>query len=475
MLRPASPLLCSGFASRAFAVGALLSGCVALAAPPDFTRRTEVGHVIPTYPVPYVVPAVTEVKAILDRIRDRAIATTSFHVYDRETGAEILVPDLAHLNPNAVVDRRLGGLNGWDYTNGVVLSAFRLISDATGDSRYFDQNVRFFDWIFAWQPYFAALEAKTGRRNEFSTMNHMGALDHCGAIGCALIRTQAKHPDPRYAAWIDRIATYIRDEQFRLEDGTLARQRPQPRSLWTDDFYMAVPFLAHLGHASDQSAAWDDAARQVVQLSARLFVPERGLYAHGWSDNSDGVGPRFYWGRANGWATLAMAELLAVLPADHPQHTAVLRLYRQHLRTLVELQDGSGLWHNLLDRSDTYLETSASAMFVYSLAKGVDEGWLSASFAPAALTGWNAIAARVLPDGRVDGICEGTTYANDSTYYTHRGAGPDTTFFGAVLYAGLEVMKLLQNPALQLAAPQPGAVNSALHVRRAEDLPKVRS
>ena len=104
-------------------------------------------------------------------------------------------------------------------------------------------------------------------------------------------------------------------------------------------------------------------------------------------------------------------------------------------------------------------------MFVYALARGVNEGWLSPVFGPAAITDWNGLVTRVLPDGRVDGICEGTTYANDVIYYTYRGASADTIFVGPVLYAGAEVIRLLQNPNVQIAAPTPNAVNSALHVK----------
>ena len=126
-------------------------------------------------------------------------------------------------------------------------------------------------------------------------------------------------------------------------------------------------------------------------------------------------------------------------------------------------------------------------MFVYGLAKGVNEGWLSPIFAPAAITGWNGLATRVLADGRIDGICEGTTYANDSTYYYYRGASANTTFGGSVLYAGMAVvlgaalwgwkknfLQMLQNPKLKLSAPQPGSVNSALHGRWTDDLPKIK-
>lgn len=453
---------------------ALVTGATLAAAPIDYSRRAEGEGAVPAYPTPYVVPAPAEIKAVLDRLKDYTVAHSSFKVFDNQTGLEITEPDLAHLNPHAVVDRRLGSLNGWDYTNGVIFSAFAMIGDATGDASYREHNVRFYDFIFKWRPYFEAIQQQTGRRNEFSAMNHMAALDHCGSITCALIRTNEKHPDPRYAAWIDRVDTFISKGQFRLADGTLARERPQPRSLWTDDFYMAVPFLAQRGRTTGDTRYWDDAVRQVRQLSARLFVREKGLYDHGWSEVTDGYDPRFYWGRANGWAAVAMAELLSVLPADYPGRADVLQLYRQHLRAIVELQDGSGLWHNLLDRSETFLETSASAMFTYALAKGVNEGWLSAEFAPAAITGWNGVVTRILPDGRVAGICEGTTYANDATYYFHRGAGSHTNFYGSTLYAGLEVMKLLQNPALQILPPKPGAVNSAIQARAAADAPKIK-
>ena len=70
----------------------------------------------------------------------------------------------------------------------------------------------------------------------------------------------------------------------------------------------------------------------------------------------------------------------------------------------------------------------------------------------------------MLPNGRVSGICEGTTYANDMVYYAHRGAGECTTFFGTVLLAGGEMIRLLNNPTIKITSPTPGAVNSAMQV-----------
>lgn len=431
----------------------------------DYTRRIDGATAVPEYAIPYVVPTPDAVKATLDRIRDYAVRSTSLKVFDNATGLEITDP--AKLTATAVLDGRHGGLNLWDYTNGVIIAAFDLIGDVTGDTSYQEYNTRFYDFIFTWMPAFREREERTGKRSEFTKMVHMQALDHCGAISAALVKTQRRHPDARYRAWIDVVDAYISRGQFRLPDGTLARERPQAASLWTDDFYMCIPFLAQMGVLTGETRFFDDAVRQVVQLSERLFVPERGLYDHGWSVVSHPYDPRHYWGRANGWAAMAMAELLTVLPKDHPGREAVLHQFRAHIRGIAETQDGSGLWHNMLDRESTYLETSASAMFVFAIARGINEGWLPALYAPVAITGWNGVAARVLPDGRVEGICEGTTYANDMVYYAHRGAGSHTTFFGSVAFAGGEVIRLLKNPAVSITPAVAGSPNSAIHARPA--------
>jgi len=156
--------------------------------------------------------------------------------------------------------------------------------------------------------------------------------------------------------------------QFRLADGTLARNRPLPSSLWLDDLFMSVPALAQMGKLTGDTKYYDDAVKQVLQFSERMFVREKGLFMHGWVQGMD-VHPTFHWGRANGFALMSMAELLDVLPEDHPGRAKVLELYRAHVRGLAACQGGDGLWHQLLDRSDSYTETSASAIFVYAIAR----------------------------------------------------------------------------------------------------------
>ncbi len=108
------------------------------------------------------------------------------------------------------------------------------------------------------------------------------------------------------------------------------------------------------------------------------------------------------------------------------------------------MQSGNGMWHQLLDKTDSYLETSASAMFTFAIARGVNRGWLAPTYAPVAQTGWQAVATRVRPDGRIEGICVSTTAAYDAVYYYNRPTDLGAMQgYGPVLMAGTEVMTML--------------------------------
>lgn len=447
---------------------ALSTTCVS--AQIDFPQASKNAS-LPNYPVAYTVPSVSDVKAVVDRVQGRFVRNAVFHVFDASTGKPLA--NLSKPNKNAVLPDSLEGFVGWSYPNGVSLSACQLLTQVTGDTSYANFAYRFFDFTFQAMPYFRLLQQKgLVKTQPYDKMINMKALDHCGSISAALIKTEKYRHDPRFRSWIDTVANYISNKQFRLQDGTIARERPQPESLWGDDMYMCIPFLAQMGSLTGETKYYDDAVKQVVQLSARLFDAQAGLYDHGWNQNSSEYDPAFHWARANAWCTVAMAELLSVLHTDHPGRAQVLHLYRSHIKRLAELQDGTGLWHNLLDRPETFLETSASALFVYSIAKGINEGWISHVYGPVAVTGWNAVATQVLPNGEVSGIVEGTTLAHDNTYYFYRGTSSKTNFFGTVTAAGAEMIRLLNNPKLEIIAPKPNSVNSAMHFRLRGDKPQ---
>ena len=426
---------------------------------------------IPDYPVAYEYPTVEGIKEVLNRVRLYYESTSPQKIIDAETGEEIT--DFSKVNKNARVSD--GFSSEWSYTHGVVLSAFEYIDDVIGDPAFFTNNTKFFDLVIETLPYFIKNREKFGReaRYGWGRTPNFHALDDCGSIGAAMIKTYLKYKNDDYLELINITADYISNKQFRLADGTLARHRPQYQSIWADDLYMSVPFLANMGVLTGDNKYFDDAVRQILQMAERLYIPEKELFDHGWNVTSGYYDPLFYWGRANGWTLMAMAELLSVLPEDYKGRDKVLHLYRSMIRSLAGLQDGTGFWHNMLDKTDTYLETSCTAMFTFAIAKGINEGWINHVYGPVALTGWNAIKTRVLKNGAVDGTCEGTTFAHDNTYYYYRGKSIYATHgYGPVLYAGAEMIRLLQNDKIEVQKARINSRNSTFHYRLKSEWPE---
>jgi unsaturated rhamnogalacturonyl hydrolase len=426
---------------------------------------------IPEYKVPYTLPTVEGVKDVLNRIRIYYESTSTQSIIDSKTGNPIT--DFKTFNPEATPSK--GFSSEWSYTHGVVLSAFQYIGDVTGDKTYFANNIKFFDFVGNNLPYFQSNSAKM----KSSTIGNWGnilqfhALDDCGSISAAMIKTYLKNKNESYLPIINRAAEHVSKNQFRLKDGTLARNRPQYESVWADDMYMSVPFLANMGVLTGDKKYFDDAVKQVLQMTDHLYIPEKELFDHGWNVTAGNYDPRFYWGRANGWCLMAMAELLSVLPQDYQGRDKILHVYRSMVRSLATLQDGTGFWHNLLDKNDTYLETSCTAMFTFAIAKGINEGWISHVYGPIALTGWNATQTRVLQNGTVDGTCEATTFAHDNTYYYNRGSSIYATHgYGPVLYAGAEMIRLLQNDKIKIQPANPNSINSTFHFILKSEWPK---
>ncbi len=434
-------------------------------------NNTNVPGRIPEYDIPYIYPTEDGINEVLNRIRLYYESTSTQTILDAETGKEIT--DFSDIKENATIST--GFSSEWSYTHGVVLSAFEYIYNVTGEEAFLANNTRFYDWVIQHLPYFIEQAKKFDRHSlgSWGRLNNFHALDDCGSIGAAMIKTYLKDKNENYLDLIYRVNEHVSKNQFRLDDGTLARHRPQYQSIWADDLYMSVPFLANMGVLTGDRKYFDDAARQLLQMAERLYIPEKELFDHGWSVTSGDYDPRFYWGRANGWTLMAMAELLGLMPEDHKDRDEILHLYRSMVRSLSNLQDGTGFWHNLLDKNDTYLETSCTAMFTFAVAKGINEGWISHVYGPVALTGWNALTTVVQENGAVDGTCEGTTFAHDNTYYYHRGKSIYATHgYGPVLYAGAEMIRLLRNETIEVQKATINSRNSTFHYRLKSEWPR---
>ncbi len=411
-------------------------------------RTTPLHLLKPDYPVPYGPVTEKDITKVLDRVYNYLDKTTPTGIVDSKTGkslSEKSTPD-----KNAVLAK--GDFRLISYEWGVTYAGMLAAGEATHDSRFTKYTSDRLQFIANSVPYFRKFaKSFPKQQNPLRSVLAPRALDDAGAMCAAMIKSMRGGVNHDLRPQIDNYINYISNKQFRLYDGTLARNRPQPHTLWLDDLFMSVPALAQMGKLTGDQKYYDDAVKQILQFSRRMFDHKKDLYMHGWVQGMN-VHPEFFWGRANGWALMATVELLDVLPKDHPGRKAILELLREHVKGLAACQSGTGLWHQLLNRNDSYLETSATAIYTYSIAKAINEGWIDAkAYGPMVVLAWNALTTKVNQKGQVEGTCVGTGMAFDPAFYYSR---PVNVFaahgYGPVLLAGAEMIKLVHNHEIKI-------------------------
>jgi rhamnogalacturonyl hydrolase YesR len=398
----------------------------------------------PDYPTPYMVPQKEAIKIVLDRVYTFLDKNSASKIVNATTKAEIT----NYKKGNEDIMFEPGSFRLTSYEWGVTYAGMLLATKATGEKYFADYTNKRIQLIADIAENY---QEKNIKDKDMLKTLHPEALDFAGALCAAFIKAKQDglkaNADPLINNYID----FISNKQFRLQDGTLARNRPQDNTLWLDDMFMSVPALAQMGKYTGNVKYFDDAVKQVNQFSGRMFNKEKGIYMHGWVQSMVDH-PEFHWARANGWAVMTLVELLEVLPKDHPGYAGVLTQLQAHIKGLAKYQDGTGFWHQLLDRNDTYLETSATAIYTYSIARAINRGYVDKmTYAPMTLLAWNAVASKVNEKGQVEGTCVGTGMGFDPAFYYHR---PINVFaahgYGPVLLAGAEVILLLKDSQFEI-------------------------
>ena len=361
------------------------------------------------------------------------------------------------------------------YEGGVTYSACLDAAKASGDKKYaayVEQNFKAIADAFPG----AMKDLKKGKTLDTAIRKVVDphALDDAGAICAAMIKAELdarKNPKTRAtqvintAPVIENYSQYIMTKEFRLADGTFARKRPHKNTVWLDDMFMAIPAIAYMGAYTNDSKYFDEAAKQIMLFKDKMWVKEKKLFRHGWVEAMN-PHPAFHWGRANGWAILTMCEVLDVLPENHPQRGAILDLLRQHIEGLVALQGKDGFWHQLLDRNDSYEESSCTAIYTYCIAHAINQGWISAlAYGPAVQLAWHAVEASIDAQGRFMNTCVGTGMGFDPAFYMYRPVSTAAAHgYGPAIWAGAEMLRLLdrQHPKMNDSAVQfyPEEVNT---------------
>ena len=140
--------------------------------------------------------------------------------------------------------------------------------------------------------------------------------------------------------------------QPRTAEGVLRHKAIYAWQVWLDGIFMGLPFSVQTADAflepSKASAVYDDAADQVIKTYQRTLDKATGLNRHAWdetcemfwADSITGLS-KHCWGRAQGWFTMALVEILDRLPQNHPRRQEVIDILKKDLDAVVKWQDPS--------------------------------------------------------------------------------------------------------------------------------------
>lgn len=341
--------------------------------------------------------------------------------------------------------------NDWHYTNGVLYLAMMELAEKTGDKKYEEYVTSNMNFVFDknnldfFKKQYDKAKAENGWRGVRKLSWHMifrsKRLDDNGPMGASLIELQIKRPNKAFLEYINTTNEHLMLAEPRLEDGTIARIWPHENTIWADDLFMGVSFLCRMGKMTKDNRYFDDAANQVLNYNKYLWHPEKEIYYHCYHTDVKEHGVA-HWSRANGWMLMAQADLLTMLPKNHPKREALISNFNQQVKGLLQYQGKNGLWYQILDKTDSYEEITGTAMFVFGIARGVREGWINKDYIYAAEQGLKGMMTKMTNQGEVTAICVGTGIMPSLTYYYNRKTqvnGPMGE--GPVLRALIEMSK----------------------------------
>jgi unsaturated rhamnogalacturonyl hydrolase len=277
----------------------------------------------------------------------------------------------------------------WDYTTGLFTLSLLKLNEQVDDPHYVKFARDVIDSFLATNG-----TIRTYKAEEYQ-------LDHING-GKTLLALYELTQDERYKNAAEILRRQL-DTQPRTSEGGFWHKQRYPHQMWLDGLYMAEPFYAQYAKLLHEPASsFDDVAKQIHLAAAHLYDPTTGLFYHGWdeskqeswADKITGTSSSF-WGRAIGWYGMALVDVLDYFPKDHPARPQIIATLQQLCAGVVKEQDPkSGLWYQVIDQGGhkgNYLEATASSMFVYTLAKAINQHYVSRDYAPAIWKGYRGI------------------------------------------------------------------------------------
>jgi len=214
--------------------------------------------------------------------------------------------------------------------------------------------------------------------------------------------------DPRLTEAAGRMREYLLKRAPRREDGTLYHVAGK-QQVWVDSMYMAPPFLAAAGEPQE-------AVRQIEGMRRLLWDREKKLFSHIWDEAQNDFFRKDCWGVGNGWAAAGMTRVILALPANRTEDRARLaRHVEEAISGCLAHQRADGLFYNVVDKPETFVETNLAQMLSYAIFSGVRERWLPKAYLEDARRMREAVRRKVDDLGLVQDVCGSPNFESPGT------------------------------------------------------------
>ena len=279
----------------------------------------------------------------------------------------------------------------WSYTNGLVLQGMSRIQGSTPHDELADYIYEYAD----------RMVNKDGSIETYDISNYNLDMIKSGDV---LFYLYQQEKEPRFKMAMDTLHQQLVDQTTVSEGGYWHKER-YPYQMWLDGVYMAEPF--HAKYASNfmegeaAKKTFDKIVLQFDLIEKHSRDPKTGLYFHGWDEskeqrwaNKDTGLSQHFWSRGMGWYGMALVDIIELLPEGHSGREKIKGYLNRYAEAIVKYQDATGAWYQVLDlpeREGNYLEATGTCMFTYTLAKGVNKGYLPEKFMENAKKGYEGI------------------------------------------------------------------------------------
>lgn len=391
----------------------------------------------------------TEKQGVAEGIENFQVAEAQAETADSEQWPERMTYSVIERCPD-VWSLDFGTKPKWSYTYGLVLQAMWQVWEDNRDPK-----------ILAYiEKYYDAMIDGDGQILTYKLSDYNIDNINPGKVLFLLYEQTGKE---KYKTAILTLREQMRTHPRTSEGGFWHKQR-YPHQMWLDGVYMGSPFLAQYAAVFNEPALFDDVSSQIILMNKHARNERTGLLYHGWDESrvqkwsnpKTGLSPNF-WGRAIGWYSMALVDTLDYLPKDHPKFAEVTDILNDLMSAIRDYQDSeTGVWYQIMDKTEgegNYLESSCSAMFVYTMLKAVRKDYVSEQFMETAQKGYDGVLqnfVEVAPDGQIH-ILKGCSVAGlggepyrDGSYQYYIGEtvrSDDPKAVGAFILACLEYEK----------------------------------